>query len=245
MRFVKRVVLATAMVAGLSAIATAQPRGGGFGGGFQFDAYSLIVNGFTNEVSPALAEELKLSDEQKDKLKEAVKPIGEKRREMFQGINFREMTDEQRKELREKGEKLAVENKKAIEGALKPEQAKRLSQINYQVMGISAYTNKDVETALKLTEDQKERIKGIVDEYNKDATELRRNGPRFQPGQPPSEEDQKKRAEIQKKVDALTKEIAEKIAEKLTDEQKKALKDMKGEKFDTTKLFQAPRRPKD
>ncbi|MCP6280446.1 hypothetical protein NL459_27860, partial [Klebsiella pneumoniae] len=87
------------------------------------------------------------------------------------------------------------------EGALKPEQTKRLKQINYQFMGIGAFSNKDVQTELKITDEQKEQIKGIVDEYNKDAGEIRQGGPRIQFGQPPSDEDRKKLEEVRKKVD--------------------------------------------
>jgi Spy/CpxP family protein refolding chaperone len=235
MRIAARVALAAVLTAGIVASTAAQPprqgRGGGFGfGGGGFSAYSMLAN---NKV---LQEELKVTDEQKDKLKEALKPIQEKQREMFQGINFREMTDEQRKELREKGEKIAADTKKAVEGVLKEDQTKRLTQVNYQLMGVNAFTNKDVETQLKVTEEQKEKIKTIVDEFTKDRNEIFRGG--FQPGGDPAEF-RKRMEENQKKVAALTKEAEEKIAEKLTDEQKTTWKSMLGDKIDVAKVMAA------
>jgi len=249
MRIAARLVFAAVLTVAIVASADAQNRqrqgqgrqGGGMGGFGGFSAYSVIVTqGFGQDAKPdvnkALKEELKITDDQKDKLVEVMKPIREKQQEMMKGINFREITDEQRKELREKGEKLTAETKKAVEEVLKPEQAKRLSQINYQMMGIRAYTNKDVETALKITDDQKDQLKAIVETYQKDVQELNQGRPRTQPGQRPSEEDQKKIDDIRKKTEALTKETEEKVSTKLTDEQKKLWKDMTGEKFDVSKL---------
>jgi hypothetical protein len=256
MRIAARMALAAVLTVALVASADAQNRqrgqgqrqgqgrqgfgGGMFGGGFS--AFSMLAN---NKV---LQEELKVTDEQKDKLKEALKPIQEKQREL-RGIFTpgEQPTEEQLKEFREKSEKIAADTKKAVEGVLKPEQAKRLTQINHQVMGVRAFTDKEVQAELKLTDEQKEKIKGIAEEYAKDSQEIRRSGPRFQFGQPPSDEDRKKMEENQKKIAALTKETEEKIAEKLTDDQKKAWKEMIGEKIDVAKVmaanqFQRPRR---
>ncbi|MGL4419640.1 MAG: hypothetical protein ACRCZF_03150, partial [Gemmataceae bacterium] len=121
-------------------------------------------------------------------------------------------------------------------------QTKRLTQINYQMMGLAAYTDKDVVAGLKITTEQKEKIKSTVDEFNKDRGELQRSAFQgFQPGGD-REEMQKKMAEMMKKSTALQKEAEEKVAGLMTDDQKKAWKEMTGAKFDTTKLMQ-PRRP--
>jgi len=257
MRNVARLMFAAVLAVAFVASADAQNRrqgqgqrqGGGMGGFGQFSVYSVIVTqGFGQDakadVNKALKEELKISDEQKDKLLEVMKPINEKRRELFP--RGQQQTDEQRKEAAEKRAKLDEDAKKAIEEVLKPEQAKRLGQINYQMMGIRAYANKDVETALKLTDDQKDQIKAILETYGKDVGELRQGAPRVQFGQRPSEEDQKKLDDIRKKTEALTKETEEKVSVKLTDEQKKLWKDMTGEKFDTSKLnpFGGGQRPR-
>jgi hypothetical protein len=104
-------------------------------------------------------------------------------------------------------------------------------------MGVRAFSDKDVQTALKVTDEQKEQIKSITDEYNKERAELMRSA--FTPGEQPSEEDRKK---MQEKSAALRKDAEDKIAAKLQDEQKKAWKDLIGEKFDVSKLTQPQRR---
>jgi len=142
--------------------------------------------------------------------------------------------------MMEKMTKLNDETKVAVEGVLKPDQAKRLKQITYQIQGPAAFEDKEVQTALKFTDEQKEKVKAIVDEFNKDRMEIMRSG--FQPGGD-REEMQKRREENMKKVAALTKETDEKVGEKLTDEQKKLWKDMIGEKVDVAKIMAGNQRP--
>jgi hypothetical protein len=257
MRFAARLVLAAVLTVAFAASADAQNRqrqgqgrqGGGMFGGGTPSVYSVIVT-FNMDgegtVNPVLKDELKIKDDQKDKLVSAMKPISEKRRELRGGggQGGQQLTEEQRKEMAEKRAKLDEDAKKAVEGVLTADQVKRLTQINYQVMGVNAFTNKEVETALKLTDDQKEKIKTIVDDYNKDRREIMMAG--FQRGQQQNrEEAQKRMEENQKKVAALTKDADEKVSTKLTDEQKKSWKDMQGDKFDVSKLLQRPMQRRD
>lgn len=235
MKFVLRMALSAALAIGIAATASAQRPGGGaggFGGGFGGgSAYSLVA---TNK---ALQDELKVTDEQKKKVEEALKPINDKRREAFSGGGFgQNATEEQRKEMAEKMAKLSEETKKAVEGALDDKQKTRLSEINYQVMGFAAYSNKDVQEKLKITDAQKEKIKAVAETYAKDRAELAKDAPRGARGQQPSEEDVKKQAEYRKKTDALRGEAEDKVKAELTAEQKDTWKKMVGEKFDTTKL---------
>lgn len=207
-----------------------QPGGGrGMMGGFG-SIYGYLSN------NKDLQAELKVTDEQKKKFEEIAKAQQGKMRELFTGGGFgRDATDEQRKEMREKMDKFAAETKKAYEEALTPAQAKRITQIGYQQQGIRAFSNKEVQTALKMTDDQKEKIKGVMETYMKDAQELRGGRDR---GQRPSEENQKK-------LEALRKDAEEKVVAALTDEQRKSWKDMTGEKFDVSKLTFMPARPRD
>lgn len=251
MRFTARLILAAVFTALVVSSATAQdrrPQGrqpGGFGGGFGvMNVYTLV------QTNPALHEELKISDEQKEALTAALAPVAEKRRELF-GAGFgrggqpgQRPTEEAMREMREKMETLNAETKKAVEGALKPEQVKRLKQINVQVMGLRAFSDKDIQTELKLTDDQKDQIKSIMDEFQTDARELGGRG--FQRGQNVDREEIARRMqENQRKMEALTKETMEKVDAKLTDAQKSTWKEMQGEKFDTAKLRPAPRQRRD
>ncbi len=242
MRFIARFVLAMVLVAGVVATASAQrPQrpGGGFGGGAGFGqgVYQMIA------ISKPLQEEIKMSSEEVTALTDALKPIAEKRQEAMKGIDFRNMSEDDRKTLATKTAELTAETKKAVIGVLKQQQATRLDQIGYQMMGVRAFTNEDVQKQLKVTDEQKEKIKSLTEEYTKDVTELNKTRPMVQRGGgEQSEEDMKKMADFRKKTDGLRKEAEDKADELMTDEQRKMWKDMQGEKFDMAKLTARPRK---
>src|SRR5262249_45285188 len=101
----------------------------------------------------------------------------------------------------------------------KPEQLKRLNQIMWQRSGIArAINNSEVQTALKLDDKQKEKIKTIEDENQKATREL------FQGGGGRGNANREKMQELRKKAE-------EDINAVLTDDQKKAYKDLLGEEF--------------
>ncbi len=239
MKLVLRMILVAAMAVATLGTVSAQRQGGGGGGGFVPSAYGAVG---TNE---ELQKELKISDEQKTKLKEAMEPINKKRTEMFaRGQGGQQQTDEQRKERTEKMAKLTEETKAAIGTVLNAEQTKRIGQIDYQIMGMAAYSNADVQKKMSFTDAQKETVKATVEAYQKDRAELMKDAPRG--GRQPSEEDQKKLADLRKKGEALRKEAQDKIVESLTAEQKKTWTDMIGEKVDISKFmpqFGGQRRP--
>jgi hypothetical protein len=238
MKLVLRMILVAAMAVATLGTVSAQRPGGGGGGGFVPSAYGAVG---TNE---ELQKELKISDEQKKKLKEAMEPINKKRMELIpRGQGGQQPTEEQRKERTEKMAKLTEETKAAIGTVLNAEQAKRLGQIDYQMMGMAAYSDADVQKKMSFTDAQKETVKATVEAYQKDRAELMKDVPRG--GRQPSEEDQKKFADLRKKGVALGKEAEEKIVAVLTDDQKKIWTDMIGEKVDVSKFsqFGGQRRP--
>ncbi len=201
--------------------------GGGFGGGGN---PTFLVN------SKMVKEEIKISDEQATKLKELPKAIGEKTAKLFEKV--RDLPQEERREkfaeLMKESNAIAM---KELGEVLKPDQLNRLKQINVQISGVNAYRNPEVESALKLTADQKATIKESLDEYRKEVQELREDlGIRgFQP--PPKE----KAAEFEKKSSALQKEVTDKITKTLTDEQKTTWKSLTGEPFDVKKYQEEQR----
>ena len=230
MKLVLRMILVAAMAVATLGTVSAQRPGGGGGGGFVPSAYGAVGS---NE---DLQKELKISDEQKTKLKEAMEPINKKRTELFARGQFgQQQTDEQRKESTEKRAKLAEETKAAVGTVLNAEQTKRIGQIDYQMMGIAAYSNAEVQKKMSFTDDQKEKVKATVEAYQKDREELNKDMPPR--SQQPSDEDKKKRADVTKKIAALSKEAQDKIVESLTAEQKKTWTDMIGEKVDVSKFM--------
>lgn len=143
MKRLMQVALAAAVVAMAAspALVQAQQRGGrGFGG---FGMNTLFLLG-----QKSVAEELKLSDEQKTKVKE----LQEKQREVFQTL--RDLSQEER---RAKMQEMA----KAVDQVLKPQQLKRVKQIALQQAGVRAVNDEEVAKALKVTDEQKDKIREI------------------------------------------------------------------------------------
>jgi Spy/CpxP family protein refolding chaperone len=167
-----------------------RPGGGGFGGGVMFLLGQKSVQ-----------EELKLSDEQIQKVKE----LSVKQREALQDVP--------QEERRAKMQEINKANNEAVAKILKPEQLKRAKQISLQQMGASALRNEEVAKALKISEDQKDKIREIQTKAREESQGLGRD-----------EEGRKKRQEI-------TKATNEKVMGVLTAEQKTKLKEMQGETF--------------
>lgn len=221
MRAFIKAALAIGLFAGLTAPAQAQgPGGRGMGGG------SLLSN-------KAVQKELKLSDEQIEKADKAAAEIREKMMEKFSEL--RELEGEERQEKMATLQKeLAADSKKVSDEILKPEQAKRLEQITLQFglqQGGAQYlsSNPDLAAKLKITDEQKNKLKDLVDDSRAKQQELRDSA---QGGDP---------AEMRQKFLAFQKESQEKVTALLTDEQKAAWKELTGEPF--TIVMEQRRRP--
>ena len=188
----------------------AQPPGGfggfgGFGGGFGGAGMSAMLA--TNR---QLQEELKMDEEQLGKLRDALAKMREEMGDFFAKI--REASPDERTEIIKK---MGETTTNAVHSALKPEQIKRLNQIENQQAGIGMFNKADVQKTLKLSDDQKSSIEGINENLQKDLRELRGFDP-----------------QNQRKRKGLQKEAMEKVEGLLTDEQKTALKDLTGAPFE-------------
>ena len=227
--------------------------GGGFGGGTT--PIQLVTN-------KAVLEDVKATEEQTTKLADWAKEAGMK---YFQDIRAK-MQDVPMEEQAAKGPAIRAElNKelwKQIDTVLKAEQTTRVKQIFVQGMGVNAFTYPDVVEKLKLTDDQKGKIKTITEEYTTKSREIRMAG---RGGEEEEEfiafQGQGRRGggaggaggqgrggfgqvspEVQKKLDELTKDTMTKIKAVLTDEQKKGFDEMTGKEFDVAKLRVMPMR---
>ncbi|QEL15842.1 hypothetical protein [Limnoglobus roseus] len=182
-----------------------------------FNLKSMLVS------NKALQDDLKISSEMKDKFA--------KYQETYTAevTKLRTLGPEDEDQLtRLKVMTKLLEDRIALMHGLSADQTKRLLQIERQLMGIRAFSNETVAKELKLTDDQKTKVKSVTEEFNKDLRELtggmgRTNDP-----------------ETQKKIDALRQEEMDKIEERLTREQRRIWRDMLGEKFDPAKLFPPP-----
>lgn len=110
---------------------------------------------------------------------------------------------------------------KALADVLNPEQMKRLKQIDLQVKGYKALNDSKVQTALKMTSEQKDNIKTIIDDSDREMREIMKEaqggGGGFQ--------------EIREKMTTLRKEAQTKALGVLNADQKREWQEMTGEEF--------------
>ncbi len=183
MRFSGRVAIVLCTGVAVVGLTMAQQPGGGRGfgrggfgmGGPNMDPATLLRN-------PKVREELKVTDEQLEKVPDAVL--------------------------------------KALADVLNPEQMKRLKQIDLQVKGYKALNEPKVQMALKMTNEQKDNIKVIIDDSDKEMREVMKEaqgGGGFQ--------------ELRDKLTTLRKEAQTKALGVLNADQKREWQDMTGEEF--------------
>jgi Spy/CpxP family protein refolding chaperone len=123
-------------------------------------------------MTKSVQEELKLTAEQVNDVSAAVRKVREKYQDNLAKLRTLEP--------KEQAELLAIvddETRKAAAEILKPEQAKRLNQIELQIQGLYALRSEEVAKDLKLTDDQKDKIKGVVAKYQKDCAALAKEFP--------------------------------------------------------------------
>lgn len=181
-----------------------------FGGGFGSPAMLLI--------NPDVQKELKLTEEQITKAKD----IGQKVREKYKD-DFAKLKDTPQEQRREKFQELSktisAETDKALKDVLNTDQQKRLKQLELQAKGADAFVDADVEKALNLTAEQKEKVKTLREDAGKEMREIFQNAQgNFQ--------------EAITKVQTLRKEMLEKASATLSDAQKKTWKDLTGAPFE-------------
>lgn len=262
-----RGMLAGLMAAAIVTAVAAQPGGGRFGGTQDVNAL-VLTNAALQEdlkVTDAQKEKLKPAAEKQAEVQKAFSELFTKGKGGG-GFDKEKMT-----ELNENRLKVAEEVKKAVEETLTADQKKRLKQISIQVMNFDVFNDpearggnkggnkgggfggfgvteaqraimKDVAAALKLSDAQKSTVKGLVDEFNKEAREIRTEaglggfGGGNKGGNKGQAVDPEKVAAANKKIDKIRKETWGKIEEALDGTQKAAWKDLVGEPFDTSKL---------
>lgn len=166
-------------------------------------------------------QEIKLTDEQDDRIRQIIREVGNK-----YGPEFRK-TGLERERLVKVGMEAIQETRdrlnKALPDILSPDQLQRLDQIQIQANGIIAFKRPDVQEKLKLTLRQKLELLKIggdlhqrIDEVIKDTS---------------SAPLRKAPAAIQKARE-LKNAATEKAVQTLSSEQKKIWKEMNGEPFD-------------
>jgi hypothetical protein len=170
----------------------------------------------------SVQEELKLTADQVKDISAAVRKVREKYQDDL--AKLRTLGPKEQAELLAKVDN---ETRKAAVEVLKPDQAKRLKQIEWQMASIYAFLDEEVAKDLKLTDDQKGKIKGVLSEYQKDLTELSKELGTI------SVDSKVVHAHL-KKVQKRTEAAMAEIEDVLTGDQRKAWKELIGEPFELT-----------
>lgn len=159
--------------------------------------------------NPDVQKELKMSDEQISKLKDAVSKVAEKYKADI--ANFQRLSPE---EMQKKTKAFTEENNKAIAGVLDAKQWKRFKQLQWQASRNLAILDPDLQKELKMSDEQKKKVDAIFSNFQKKMQDL-----------------QKSRETSPEKYQTLYLDTDKKAGEVLTEEQQKSFKELKGPPF--------------
>jgi len=201
----------------------------GFGGRGQ-GGDSLLLN-------KSVQAELKLTDDQKKDLTAIQKKAtdeGKKAREAFQDMDF-----EKGREIMQKVQKETATALTKFKKTLSKTQAKRFLEIEVQLATKnttpSIFSREEVQTGIKLTEQQKKANKKTLEGLEEDVKEVMDD----------AKGDFTKMRAAFTKIGKLRKTAYEKITKSLTDEQKKAWKELGGKEFEYKSDFTRTGKGKD
>jgi Spy/CpxP family protein refolding chaperone len=174
----------------------------------------------------AVQKELAISEEQKKSLSELSDQLRADALEIFSSLQ--DLTPEEQKEhmpelMKMIGEKGSAMQEK-IDKMLDDKQKARLKELSLQSRGATALEDDEVVAALKISDEQKQKLADVREEGNKLIEQamqaLRGGGGGGDAG------------ELRKKMGAMRKELTDKAMAVLTPEQLKQLEKLKGTKFD-------------
>jgi hypothetical protein len=149
----------------------------------------------------------------KDKVAKATEALQKVREDNRDELGkLRDASPEERAEIMKKFNDAQT---KALAGVLDEKQMKRLHQIQLQQQGVNMFQDEEVQKKLSLTAEQKDQIKTINEDLQKDIQEM------FSGGKPGPE--------AFTKIAGLRKEALAKAEKTLKDDQKKTLKEVLGE----------------
>ena len=233
MRFLSKCLVASALFVAVAGGVQAQRQPGGGGAARPVTPIGVLV--LTNA---DLQKELKITDDQKKEFKDLMTKAEDLNKKRAEAMSGGQPDRAAMTELLKSGETLAADVKKAGEKGFTDAQKKRIKQIDVQRMGLAAFANEDVAKELKVTDDQKKTLKETTDAARKAMGDIRSEVTGGGQTRPTPEQ----QTEIAKKTETLTTETMEKVMKAMTDDQKKAWKEITGEKFDVSKLQARPMR---
>lgn len=192
------------------------PFGGGMMGGRSLDSTMIGLLAV-----PQVREEVEVMPDQE----QALQKLQQENRGERPEFNFREASDEERREMFEKmrkeGEERMAKMRAGLEEILLPEQLDRLREISIQVVGVEALNDSQIAKELKITPDQKEQITKVREQSQDSIREQMREI--FSSGD---------RDAVQEKMREFRRQSEQKVIATLTQEQQQQFAAMKGEAFD-------------
>ena len=144
-------------------MAQGKGKGGGGRGGMGGGGVAFLLN------NDSVKKELKIDEDQGTKITEAIAKVREKHQEERAALRDLDPA-EQRTKMTALNAVISKETFAALSNVLKPEQTKRLKQIELQQAGVAAFAMEDVQKALKLTDDEKDKIKTIAKDEREEMT---------------------------------------------------------------------------
>lgn len=173
---------------------------------------------------PEVQQELKMTPAQISNLDQKMQEVRAEMQGAMQGANLREATSEERQKVMAR---LNDIQNKAVADVLSIEQLKRFKQLEIQRQGASAVASPAVAAALKLTDEQKQRIAGIEQKARADMMALfsanrDQGGSRLRGGFGP---------EMRQKLTDMRKDVDVQLLAVLTEAQRAQLKAMQGAAF--------------
>ena len=227
-RFLASTVILVALATTVASVAEEGDRGGRRGR-FRGPPRRPTVSASMLLRSPKVREELKVSDEQAKKIDE----IQARQRGKMEELHSDDLS---RKERRKKAKAFHKEADAAVVSALAEDQAKRLNEIVLQQRGVDGLVSDDVVAALKLDDDQLSKIKAAIVARNE---ELRKLRPQRRRRDADGDGDRDKRKDAREKAAKLFKSTEATIVALLSEGQREAFEELKGEPFklDRRELF--------
>jgi len=236
--------LALCCVLAVNIPAEGQGRGGGPGGGF--GGMGPMGGPFMLLQSEQVQKELKLSEDQKARLRElSEKRRAERRRfpnnENLSPEQWRARMDQMREQMRKEAEAREAETVKQLGEILQPEQLQRLKQIGWQLEGPSALRRAEVAEAIGLSAEQKTQLEQVFAESQDAMRKLWESNMGRGRGQPGGEREERatRNSDLRQKREELREQTGQKAMAVLQTEQKQKLGELFGEPFelDRSQLF--------
>jgi hypothetical protein len=166
-------------------------------------------------LNKSVQQELKLDQGQIDMITAALQKVRDEYKGDIAKLRDPKIPREERAAL---AGKISHAGRKAVKGILRPEQAKRFSQIRMQVAGVYAFLSPKVQKSLKVTDPQTAELKAIAASYGKGRHAIYHSA-------------SGEREKVFPQVVALRKEKMAAAMKVLTEEQQKAYKEMVGVPF--------------